>query len=97
MSLAELVDPLLDRVVDLQCLPQAEQVILWPAPAQLFGNLLLALVAVPVPQFRRSTGLRVHGESITKSNGEGFFDGLRARTPVEGLRARRAPVAPMPC
>jgi hypothetical protein len=65
MSLAELVDPLLDRVVDLQYLPQAEQVILWPAPAQLFGNLLLALVPVPVPQFRRSTGLRVHGESIT--------------------------------
>jgi hypothetical protein len=56
MSLAELVDPLLDRVVDLQCLPQAEQVILWPAPAQLRGNLLLALVAVPVPQFRQVPG-----------------------------------------
>jgi hypothetical protein len=97
MGPAEVVDPLLGRVVQLQWLPQAEQVILRPAPAQLCGNVLLALEPVPVPQFRQRTGLRVHGESITKANGEGFFDGLRARTPVEGLRAQRAPLAPMPC
>src|SRR5450631_1985370 len=38
-------DPLLDAVVHLQSLTQAEQVILPPVPAQLLGNLLLALAA----------------------------------------------------
>src|SRR6266851_1218950 len=46
-------DPLLDGVVHLQSLPQAEQMILAPVPAQLLGNLLFALVAAPVPQFRQ--------------------------------------------
>src|SRR6266702_2453377 len=46
-------DPLLDGVVHLQSLPQAEQMILTPVSAQLLGNLLVALVAAPVPQFRQ--------------------------------------------
>src|SRR6266849_6287410 len=44
-------DALLNGVIHLQCLPQAEQVVLTPVPAQLLGNLLFALVAAPVSQF----------------------------------------------
>src|SRR5260370_8078652 len=47
----------MDGVVHLQSLPQAEQMILAPVPAQLLGNLLFAFVAAPVPQFRQLAGV----------------------------------------
>src|ERR1019366_7633636 len=43
-------DALLDSVVHLQGLPQREQVVRTPMPAQLLGDGLLALVAPPIPQ-----------------------------------------------
>src|ERR1700730_13260533 len=43
-------DPLLHRVVHLQSLLQAEQVILPPVPSQLFGNFLFGFAAAWVAQ-----------------------------------------------
>ena len=43
-------DSLLDGVIHIQGLPHTKQVVLPPMPAELLGNLLLALAATPIPQ-----------------------------------------------
>jgi hypothetical protein len=50
-------NPLLDRVVHFQGLPQAEPVILPPVIAQPLGNLPFALAASPIPKFRQLLGV----------------------------------------
>jgi hypothetical protein len=44
------LNPLLDGLMHLKGLRQAEQMVLSPMPAQLFGDLLHALPAARVPQ-----------------------------------------------
>ena len=47
-----LLHSLADEGVHLQGLGEAEQVVIAPAPAELFGDFLLALLATPMPQLR---------------------------------------------
>src|SRR5450759_2852753 len=58
-------NPRLDRIVHLQCLLQAEQMVLPPMPAQLFGDFLLALFAARMAQLRQLSGvsLSLHNRS----------------------------------
>src|ERR1700730_65076 len=68
-------DSLLDRVVHLQSLLQAEQVILPPVPPQLFGNLLFSFAAAWVAQLGQFLG-------ILFSSRDGAQNG-HARHPIE--------------
>src|SRR6516165_10640844 len=68
-------DPLLHRVVHLQSLLQAEQVILSPVSSQLFSDFLLGFAAASVTQLRQLLG-------IAFAAGDGPQDG-HSRHPID--------------
>src|SRR6516225_6927086 len=76
-------DALLDGVVHLQRFPQTEQVILSPVPAQLLGDLLLALLAASVPQLRQFPGIPLS-----------LYDGAQNRHPRHSVHIGNRPVHP---
>jgi hypothetical protein len=74
-------DPFLNRIVHSQGLPQAEQVVCSPMPAQLLSNFLLALPATRIPKLRQFPSIPLSANDGSHNGQPGHAVDVRDRWP----------------